>query len=231
MILFYFTYSVKVAAAVLAVMLARQHRDHRPVAAFMVLNTIADLGRTALAWLVFEPTRATVRAAGLDPAVVPFEGWTRAAFVLENALWLTWPAGLAALCLWAFTGRSRLPVVAVFWAVAVAALAIVYPRNETLGRAYTGLLYAALAVCLAAAIPWLARLKLLDRRRLPAESAPTITIPQLCAAVILAAELSLIIVGPNRWGIFKAWPLAQVVYSVLYVSLIVLHLGAMSRAR
>src|SRR5262249_55818505 len=149
----------------------------------------------------------------------------------DSALWLTWPAGLAALCLWAFAGRNRLRMVVALWAVAVTALAVWYPRNETLSRTYDGILYVALAFCLSAAIPWVARLKLFERRRMPEGSAPRITIPQLCAAVILAAELSLIIVGPNRWGIFKAWSLAQVVYSVLYVSLIVLHLGAMSRAR
>lgn len=87
----------ELAALVLAVVVARRDRAHRPVAALFALAVVADV--------VVRLGQALV----LEGAPKPFVGLARAVYHVETALVTAWPAGCAALAWWAFTGKAKGP--------------------------------------------------------------------------------------------------------------------------
>ena len=189
----------------LAWRLARERPDHRPVAALLTLGFAADLARQTLRIAVFLPARD--RFAG-----APYAGWTRVAADVDNALVLAYPAAIVAVALWVFLRRRPWPV-AVFWAVAVAALAVAYPvtRGAVLSRCYLGAELVAIAVTLGAAAMWLGR-----------HEPPTLT--HAVTLLIGASEAATLVTF--RKGLFTSWTLAQAGYVTLYVILIFLQGGA-----
>jgi len=87
----------EMGAAMMAVPVAGARREYRPIAVFLVGTTIANVARLAIISYVLNPARDVMRAAGLDPAMVPFTGRAEVATDVEHALFLLWPAGIAAL--------------------------------------------------------------------------------------------------------------------------------------
>ena len=112
-------------AAVTAAALAWKRRSYMPVALLLTSVVIAD-------W-----TRLGLDRSILASAPVPYTGLARAAFHTEQALFLVWPAGVAALADWVFRGRGPWDIVLAYSA-AVVSLAISYPwvRQDLLARAY-----------------------------------------------------------------------------------------------
>jgi hypothetical protein len=202
------------AAGLLAVAIAGRRRVYRPVAFVLASTAIADGAHTAICELVLVPDQAALRAAGVDPAIVPFTGWTAVACHIDNALFLTWQAGIAALALTVFTKLRPWPV-AILWAAASIALALTYPitRGEVLRRVYLAADLVALAVAVASFASWF-------RRRQPGQG---FTFPQLIATSIFTMELGALFVGAWRWNIFENWSLSQVVYATLYAGCIFLQ--------
>jgi hypothetical protein len=192
-------------ATALAWLVARERPDYHSVAALLTVGFISDLARQALRIAVFLPARE--RFAG-----APYTGWTRIAADADNALVLAYPAAIVAVALWVFL-RRRPWLVAVGWAVSVAALAVAYPatRGAVLSRCYLGAELVAIAVTVGAAVTWF-------WRREP----PTLT--HAVTLLIGASEAATLL--PFRKGLFTSWTLAQAAYVTMYVILIVLQGGA-----
>jgi len=194
-------------AAALAVMIARRRADHRPLAIFLVGVALANLIRAAIATWVLTPDRLR--------ADVPLTGALRVAGHLEHALFLSWPAGLAALVLVLYARRSPWPGI-LAWAGAVAVLVVSYPavRGHALQRFYLAAHLLALAACVASIGGFVRRG---DRGG----------VAHVCALLCVLAEGGTLLVGPWRSTIFNAWDLAQVAYATLYGVLIALQGGTL----
>jgi hypothetical protein len=188
-------------AALVAVVVAWKRSEHRPVAAFLAGTVVADLVRLGLS---------------LGPLAIsgPYKGPLRALFHVEQALFLTWPAGIAALALWVYRKRHPFPV-AIAYALAVAVLVIGYPaiRGDLLRRCYLAAEIAAVVTAIGAFVRWVGR-------------APP-RLPQVVTTFVLVVDMVSLAVGPWQWGLFGAWALAQVIYSALYAVLIVVQIGAL----
>jgi len=208
------TIGLHVVAGLLAVAIARHRSEYRPTAFFLIATGVIDVALTTIRELIFTPARTAIRAAGLDPAAVPWTGSVRIAFHLHEALFLTWYAGLAALALVVFTKLRPWPV-AILWAAVSLALAMTYPitRGEVLRRVYLAADLAALAVAVASFASWF-------RRRRPGQG---FTFPQLIATLVFAIELGALFAGAWRWNVFENWSLSQVAYATLYASCIFLQ--------
>jgi hypothetical protein len=206
------TRAALILAAIVAMMLARRRPDYRPIAWFLAVQTVGNFVRVALATYVFAPTRASVRAAGLDPALVPFTGAARAAFAVETTCFLLWSAGIAAVSVAVFSKR-RPWVVGLAWVVVSGVVAFNYPalRGDALRRAYLAADLAGLAVGIGAFVQWVWRV---ERPRLPHGA----------VLLIMATDIAALAVGPWRHGdFFSSWPLAQVSLTALYAVLITLE--------
>lgn len=209
------TLSFEITAALSAALVAWKRPEHRPVALFLGLCAVAnDLARLALQRWAIVPARDAMRAAGLDPVSTPFTGWARVACDVEGALFLLWPAGLAALSVWLFAKRRPWAVLAAYL-LAVAVLVIGHPifRYGGLRKAYLFAELAALMVSVGAFLRWF-------RTEAP-------RLPHVVASCILTIDLGLLLLGPWKHGLFDAWSLAQVMYSALYGVIVILQLGAL----
>lgn len=94
-----------ILASVLAWIITGRHKEHRPIA---VLLSIGFLGQGfMLTWghFVIAPLRGSL---GLTQ---PWEGWPRAAAILYESVWHTWPCALIGACLVVLFQRSVWPVV------------------------------------------------------------------------------------------------------------------------
>lgn len=192
-------------AALLAWIVAQRRPDHRPVAAALSLALAANLGRAALiAWVLPPPDQG------------PFHGALRLAIAADRALYLAWPALVAALALTTLARRRAWPVAIAHGAI-VLALALTYPatRFDTLRRFYLAAELAAALVGVASAASWY-------RRARPAN------VTTLAAAFLVAGHLATVIAGPYRFGLFgEAWILATWIYLAVMTTLILLHLGSL----
>ena len=209
------TLAFELTAALAAVALAWKRADHRPFAAFLIIAVVVnDLARLALQSWVIVPARDAMRNAGIDPAVTPFTGWVRIACDIEGALYLLWPAGIAALSQWVYMKRSP-RVVAGVYVLAVAALVIGYPwlRYDMLRKFYLAAELAALSVGIVAFLRWV-------RTEVP-------RISHVLTSCILVIELGVLLIGPWRFGLFTKWSMAQVMFAALYAVLTVLQVGAL----
>ena len=173
---------------------SRRERGYRPVALFL-------LGMTAAGWV-----RSTLSPILVD-APRPRVGLARAAFQISDALFLAWPAAVAALAIVVFTRRRAWPV-AIVWAVLVGGLAGAYPalHGEALARwTYGGL---TLIACIVAALAfgvWL-------RKRL----APG---PEHTATLLILASTGATLLGPYLGDVAARWDIARWTFVWLYVTL------------
>ena len=114
-------------AACLAAVVAKQRLETRPIAMCLVIIAVADLIRLAISpWL--------------GGSGRPFTGWQRLLFHIEQALFLTWPAGLAATCSYVFLRRRPRPVF-VLYLIIVAVLIVGYPAIRGHHLAVAGRLF------------------------------------------------------------------------------------------
>jgi hypothetical protein len=204
------------AAAIVAVGVARRNKEHRPIALFLCFTVVADGIACALQELVLMPARLS-----LGPGV-PFTGSVRIAFHASQAMFLSWPAGLAAVAL-VTLGRRRPWVPFAVWAATMAALVATYPevRGAVLQRWYLAIELGALAVGTRYAAGWLRRVA---SRNEPAMSSAE-SLAGLCALVLVAIDMTGVAVGAWRGNIYTDWHLSQVSYAVEYAALIVLQIG------
>ena len=205
----------EMGAAMMAIPVARARQEYRPIAIFLIGTTIANAARLTIISYVLNPARDTIRAAGLDPARVPFTGGTRLIAHMEPALFLLWPAGIAALSITVFL-RRRPWAVAIIWALGSIALAAGYPalRGAALARWYTAAELVSLVVGVGCFVSWLPHRK----ERLAGLHTIVVTL-------LIAVGLAGLVVGPWRFGIFDRWALAQVTYAITYTVIIVLETG------
>ena len=182
-------------AAVTACALAWKRRAYRPVALLLVVLVIADWSRLLLDRSI------------LANAPCPYRGTARAAFHVDQALFLTWPAGVAALAGWVFF-RRRPWYVALAYCIAVAFLVIGYPHilQDSLARAYVALHILAFGYAVTCILQQLFK-----------------AVPEIeHATVSYAAVISLVaLLGPytgRDW--VGRWNFAQVANAVLFTVLI-----------
>jgi hypothetical protein len=142
-------YTIAVLAAILAVMVARRRAEHRPVALFLGVMVAVDLARLARRYLY--PLEALPR---------PHVGLARLAFHADEAGFIAWPFGLAALALVIFGARRPWTVLVAYLAT-VAGLIALYPspyvRGEGLQRVYLAAYLGSFLAYGAALARWTAR--------------------------------------------------------------------------
>jgi len=198
-------YIAQACAAALAVVLVLRRREYRPVACYLILVTIADEARLAL-------------RLGFDLGTPgPYWGLRRVAFHIESALFLTWPFGLAALCLSVLACRP-VRVVILLYAALVLVLTLAYPhiRGDALSLVYA-IVYGAALFTGAASIPlWL-------RREEPAREVEHLS------TVALLALTGVFILGPFVWGAFTSWPISHIASIIFYVLISTLAIRAIRR--
>ena len=201
---FWAAFIVRLLAFVGAVLLARRHRTYAPVAWFLGTMVTADIARTLLSLFIL--------GSG-PPGGVPYSGWARIAFHVEQAFFVAWPIGIAALSVHVIAKRRVWPV-AVAYLVVLAILFGGYPtiRRELLQSVYLAITLASLLVSLvAAAVWWKAR-----RPTAPPERAVLLFIVGECAAIV----------GPYAAGMIDLnWPIAHGVYFGLYAIIAALEPG------
>lgn len=176
---------------------------------FLVGVVLAQLTRFALLVAVLQPAT--------DAGRLPFAGAERAAFHLEQALFVAFPLGITALAVRVLARRRAWPV-AVAWLAAVAVLALGYPtiRRELLQSVYLAIELAALLGALGAAWIWW---------RSKARGEPPDDAIQLCIAIEFAA-----VAGPYAAGLIDVtWPIAQGLYSGLFLILFALQVAWLRR--
>lgn len=187
-------------AIVGAVLLARRRRDYAPIAIGLVWVAFAHVARQLLASYVL----------GSGPAGgLPYQGVERVFFHVEQALFVSWSAGTAALAIRTFVGRGTW-IVALVYLVIVAGLAAAYPelRRERLQWAYFAILVASIAVSIGAVIAW-------ARARVRPEP------PHIAVFLLLACEIGAVL-GPYSAGLIdKTWPIALGLYIGFYCVLAV----------
>lgn len=206
--------AVHLVAAVLAVLLARRRAEHRPVLAFIAWTLAADLLRAALMVWGWGPARAAL------PPEAPLTGWGRVAHHLDQLLFLTWPAGLAAVSAVVFRPDQRrelLRGISLVYLAAVLALVLTYPANRPmLGRLYAvGYLAGSLSV-IAGVVSWWPR-----RTHPRPEHAITIVLGLLDLGLLAGPFL------PPDPDPFTGWPLAHIVYFVAWGAVCALQGGSL----
>lgn len=192
-------------AIVGAVVLARRHAAYRLTATFLVWVGVANVVRPLLQVFILAPART---ARGL-----PYVGAARAWYRLDQALFVSWPIGIAALAVHTFW-RQRLWPTATAYVAVVAGLVLGYPtvRRELLASVYLGVTLAALAVSIGAGASWWPR---------RARSSP----PEIVAFLLTLFEIAAL-VGPYGAGIIdKSWPIAQGIYIVLFGAIAALEIA------
>ena len=197
----------QLAAAVGAVLLARRRKEYAPAAWFIGITLAANLLRGAVLLLVLAPARAS--------GAVPYTGLARIVFHLgEQAPFVGYLAGVAALAIWTFTRRTPW-IVDLVWVAIVAGLAASYPelRRERLQSVYLVVTLMAIAVSVGAIGLWWHR-----RERTKAPEPPEIT----AGLIVLCECVSL--VGPYAAGLIDVtWAIAWGFYFGLYATIAILQ--------
>ncbi len=172
----------------------RRPRGYRPVAIFLVGMTAATWARALLAPLLIDAARPRI-------------GLSRVAFQVSDALFLAWPAAVAALAIVVFTRRRAWPV-AMVWAALVGGLAGTYPALH--GEALTRWTYGAvtLVACAAGAVAFMLWLRL----RLAPDAAHV-------AALLILSSTGATLVGPDLGDVGARWDIARWLFIGLYLAL------------
>jgi hypothetical protein len=199
-------YVVSAIATALAWVLARRKPEHRPIAYLLSGGLASDLAQHALHPFLLH------WIATLGDAT--WTGWPRVAAHAYQALFMVWPAALAATALVVFLGRKPW-VVIVFYAVVVAEVVEWHPkaRDGSLPRVYAMVQTAALLVAVGSAAMWYLSSRGTRERATTAQAA---------VMFILSVEVPSL-AGAWRIGIFTNWHLAQIAALAMFVLLITLQ--------
>lgn len=200
------TYLFSTLATALAWAVVRSRPAHWPLAALLTFGLASDIMRRALKAYVLVPGYAIL---GQSPAT----GWLRVAGIADQAVFLAWPAALAAVTLWIYLRRGP-GLVALGYLAGVLGIAVFgYPaiRGELLRKAYLGIELACLAITTGAFLHWIAFRK----------DPPTTT--HWMILLMVGTEVTGIIAGPWRLGLFTTWSLAQTGYCIQYALLIAIQ--------
>ena len=206
---FWAAFFVRLIAFVAAILLARRHRTYAPIAWFLGVMSIADIARTVLSLFIL--------GSG-PPGGVPYSGWARVAFHIEQAFFVAWPIGIAALSVHVIAKLKVWPLVAAYLVV-LAVLFGGYPtiRRELLQSVYLAITLGSLLVSLGAAAFWWWGKK------------PT-TPPERAVLLFIVGEC-VAIVGPYAAGLIDVnWPIAHGAYFGLYLILAVLEVVWLRRS-
>lgn len=212
-------YVMTLGALALAWAIASTRAKYRPVALLLTIALTVDLARRANGVFFLAPAHARFGAA-------PFDGWARVAGALDEALFLAWPAAIAASALVTFepapfdaadaiARRARvLRAVALVWLLAVVALVATYPitRGPVLARCYLVGELAAIVVGIGAIATWI-----------PARLSPEVR--HVVIALVVGAELISALAGPWRFDLFGRWSLAVVSHALFFGAIIALQGG------
>ena len=184
----------QLAAAAASLPASRRERGYRPVALFLLAMTAAGWARSALLPVLVDARRPRV-------------GLARAAFQISDALFLAWPAAVAALAIVVFTRRRAWPV-AIVWAVLIGGLAGAYPTLH--GAALARWTYGAvtLVACVAGALAFRAWQRL--------QLAPG---PQHTATLLILLSTGATLVGPYLGDVGARWDVARWTFVALYITL------------
>lgn len=203
-----------VGAAALSARLYRR-TEYRPVAWFLFWTVVVDVSRWALVLKVFNPALASTGGG-------PFTGAVRVWLHVDQALYLSWGAGIAmvgalvfwrAKMAWLWTGYA--------YAAVLTGCVTAYPflRGEPLLRVYGLWHYLSGSVAVVASILWW----FLSKERWKEQH----TVALLLALCDLAAALS--VYRPGVADPVGCWPVAQLVYLVLMVLVSVVEVRAWTR--
>jgi hypothetical protein len=228
-----------VVSAVLAYLLSRKDRRHRPVAIGLGVMAVAVLGRLAM--------DAPLNVEG------PHVGWMRAMFHFDQALLLV---GVAALPWVTLATLRALPPgpstrhsswllrVAVPLSMMLVALVVGYPsiRGEALRRAYLAAELAALFWCAVAIVGWLRRRGWASQTIVVTEATETtFTLggaagPRWYTLAVplglVGADAVLLAFGAWRYGLFgQAYTLQQAGLLALYAGLACVQVAALIQTR
>ncbi len=243
-----------VASAVLAYLLARRDRRHRPVAIALVAIAIAEVLHLALRLLVLVPARAELGAA-------PYAGFVRAIFHVTEGCYLVSVVALPWLAWETFTEggedlppgpgwRRRALLAVAAWAAVLLALVLGYPtlRGDVLRQVYLGAELAALFVCVVAIAPWLRRspwtkpLNMMESMR-PGAGETFARVAQTpppsprwytsaSVLVLVAGDAVLLAAGAWRHGLFGAvYQIQQAGLLGLYFVIVCMHVFAIVSGR
>ena len=193
-----------VLAFVGALVLVRRVPRFKSIAFFLGALCLANLGRTSLLLAVIYPACR----AGL----VPYVGVARAAFHLEEALFLVWPAGVAMVAIATFWNPRRAWIVGAAWGALVAVLVLGYPwlRQDRLALAYTIATVVLAAVSIVVFLRW-------QRTRVP--MGPPETVAMLFIVFLVGT-----IFGPYAIGrVDEGWELGPSLFTGLYIAILVLE--------
>lgn len=213
------------AAALLAGAAALRWRSFRGIAfLFGVAGVASDAVRCALWTRVIEPTIAPFLAAKVQAP--PLTGWIRVAGHLDQALFLLWPAGMAAVAIGVFMGRRRAARVvgAILWTLSSAAFAALYPwlRGARLADAHQLVHGVCLSVALYAVVFWVVRnvIPRLRRRAMPRAA-------EVVMAVALALD-ALVVANAYAPQLLDGWPVAQAIQLMMYTIATLILLGVLT---
>ena len=204
---------INAAAVLLTWVCVRRIPTLFPVALTLSAGFGAELASEALIAWVLPPAPS---ASHVTP---PYEGMQRWAVYIDGALFIAWPAALAACALRVLAERRAWPVTLAYAAVSVA-LAASYPevRGAALRRWYLAVDLCAILLGLASLITWLRRHW--GKRR--ADLAVTIT------SLLAATHLVAVLAGPYRFGLFGSeWYLIQLAYLLMFSLVILLEAAAL----
>lgn len=200
------TYAGAVVASTLAWDASRDRPAHRPVAALLTFGLAADAARRALRSFVLAPAYAALNGA-------PATGMVRAVAHLDQALFLGYPAALAAVTLWIFVKRRPWPVLVGYMLTEIGLVATYPALRRQVPTIYLGFQLACLTVAVGSLIHWM-----IFRKNPP-------TVPHWTVALMVVVEIAIVAAGPWRLGLFLKWDLAQMAYCMLYMMLIVIQWG------
>ncbi len=194
-----------IVAAVTAIALAARRPAYAPLSIYLAALALADGVRGYL-------------ASGVLSAPGPYVGGARAAFHLEEGLFLASLLAPAVLAVTAFRSFIPVRVIVDVYAVAVLVLIVGYPmvRGADVARVYLGAETGALAVSAAAVIQWGWRVE-------------RPTLEQMAVLMVLGVEAAKVAGGPWRIEIVGGWERAWPMHAVLYLALAGLQVLAAMR--
>ncbi len=211
----------EVAVAALAGAAALRRRNLWGAASLFGVAVATDVARRAIWVHWIAPKMAVFVEQGTRPP--PLTGWLRVAGHVDQALFLLWPAGVAALAVGVLMARPRaaLAVGAGLWAPSVAVFAGAYPwlRFERQAAALQIVHVTCLSAALFALAFWM-------RRRVPRalERGPYAT--EVVTVLTIALD-ALVAFRAYADRVANGWPIAQSVQLVLHIIVALILAGVL----